>query len=169
MAPSDDDALATALTLLPALAEHLDRAEKLLPHRRAETDDPDDAAPDHHRALRIARRALAHVAKLTEGAQRSYPPRASIALLRSPDRSQLCIWGTPSEDDVATFISELRQFDERVLASAELTGLLLGLALRWSAAGFAPPLVLASLGEHVPQILTLGQRIIATHDADPPA
>lgn len=162
MAADEDDALDRALDLLPGLAEHLERAERWLPHRPHRGDEPDGAESDHHRALHIARRALAHIAELVEGTGRDYLPRAGIAWLRSPEGSQLCILGTPDPDDVASFIAELRQHDERMLASAELTGLILGLALRWSTAGFAPPVVLALLGEHLPQILALGQRIVGS-------
>ena len=62
----------------------------------------------------------------------------------------------------------LRRADERLRHTAALLGLLVGLGARWAAAGFAPPIVLATLRRSAPRILELGRRVGAdTARSDP--
>lgn len=168
MGTGRDEVWANLAALLTQLARHLDQAERLLAHlphlphlHTAEVDRAEEHGPaTYQRVLAIARQALGYLTELTDGTRRVYAPRGGIALRRSTGDCQVLILGQPSGDDAAEFIADLRQFDQRLQVSAELCGLLLGLALRWSAAGFAPPVVLASLGEHLPQFLTLGQALL---------
>lgn len=166
-----DEFWANLAALLPQLIEHVDEAERLLAHlphlphlHSAEGGEASEAGEHgpatYQRILVIARQALGYLTELTDGTRRVYPPHGGIALRHSTGDCQVLILGQPSGDEVAEFIADLRQFDQRLQISAELCGLLLGLALRWSAAGFAPPVVLASLGEHVPQFLALGQALL---------
>jgi hypothetical protein len=69
--------------------------------------------------------------------------------------------GPTMRRETAAVIPLLREADERLQCTAELLALLAGLATRWVASGFAPPVVLSSLRRSGPRILELGRSLAA--------
>jgi hypothetical protein len=156
--PTSGDRL-DGLAALAELEEHLFHAQQALTHRPFSADD--DSAGDHSlsRVFAVVHAALAMCeAAFTE---RRFPPAGPprIALVRLGHRVE--VWTSGAQDqDIAAFILALRLADARLLACAELLGLVLGLSVKWAAVGFAPPVVLLSLGKSAPRILELGRDLI---------
>lgn len=156
-----DDALAEAIDGLADLAEHLTRAQEVL-SRLPLADKLTDG--EHRlpgaRVFKVAQLALQAVVDFAHGHRRAFPSGVLIDLSRSDDDMQLSVLGQPSPAEVASFVAELRASDRRFAASAELLGVLLGLSAKWTAASFAPFLVLHTLSEHGPRILELGSVLL---------
>lgn len=150
-----------ALKLLADLGEHLERAQRVLQGLPL----PDKATPNEDAALprvfATAKEAVASFAAFVSGLY--FPAEGAPRLaVRHSGRAvtvfvDAALAGEQGREDIAAFIAELRVADARLLRLAELLGLLLGLAARWAAAGFAPPVVLGSLLQVAPQILELGR------------
>jgi hypothetical protein len=88
---------------------------------------------------------------------------SNIALLRTPSGVIVLVDETldtaTRQQEVERCITLLRQADERTQHIAALLGLLAGLAARWTAVGFAPPVVLSSLRHSAPRIRELGRSL----------
>lgn len=151
------------LAALADLTEHVARARQVL-HQLPlpKVDGADASAPLVLQALNIAQAAVELLGEFATGLARSYPTGAVITLKRE---GQLCctsVFGNPSEAEVAAFINDLKRSDEQLWESAALVSLLLGLASKWLAAGFAPPVVLHTLAESAPQIIALGMDLFGS-------
>lgn len=151
-----------ALSLLADLGEHLERAQKIVQSLPLPDGWPE---PDEDAELpRVFATAQAAVEGLAAALSGLYLPAADaprLALRHSGHGVTVfvdaAVSGAEGRSDIAAFIKELRAADARLMRLAELLGLLLGLAARWATAGFAPPVVLASLRQLAPRILELGR------------
>ena len=152
-----DNSLEDQLAALADLTEHVTRARQVLHQLPLLKVERTDASPPLVlQAISIAQAAVEQLEEYASGLERSYPTGSVIALKRD---GQLCctsVLGNPSEAEVAAFITDLKRSDEQLWESAALVSLLLGLASKWLAAGFAPPVVLHTLAESAPQIIALG-------------
>ena len=109
------------------------------------------------RAIEVAEAAVARFAEFVEDPFLITGAGATIALTRSATHVVVAVDGTATRADLNVFIAQLKKADQRLLDSAELLGVLLGLAVRWVSAAFAPVVVLQSLTEAAPRILELGR------------
>lgn len=156
-----DKTPAEALSLLADLGEHLARAQKILqgPPRPDGKSTPGEDA-ELPRVFAVAQEAVAGFAAVVDGLYRPAEGAPRLALRHTGSGvtvlADAALTGEPGRQEVAAFIEEIRAADARLLRLAELLGLLLGLAARWTAAGFAPPVVLASLRPVAAQVLALG-------------
>lgn len=150
------------LELLADLGQHLERAEKAMqrlsfPGSKMPVDEDSELG----RVFAAAHAALADFAAVLSGRQLLAPADPRIALQRSGRGVTVfvddALTGEAGRRDIAAFIADLRAADARLQHLAELLGLLLGLAVRWAAAGFTPPVIVASLQELAPRILQLGE------------
>ena len=107
--------------------------------------------------MEVAEAAVARFAEFVEDPFLITGAGATIALTRSATHVVVAVDGTATRADLDAFIAQLKKADQRLLDSAELLGVLLGLAVRWVSAAFAPVVVLQSLTEAAPRILELGR------------
>lgn len=162
MFPLPEEVPLEALELLADLGEHLGRAQKAM-HRLSFPGArlPADGDSELGRVFAVAQAALADFADLLSGRQQLGSTDQRIALQHSGRGMTVfvdtALAGEAGRRDIAAFIADLRAADARLRKLTELLGLLLRLAVRWTAAGFAPPVILASLQELAPQILRLGR------------
>lgn len=150
------------LELLADLGEHLERAQKAMQRLSFPGGKlPVDADSELGRVFAVAQAALDDFAAVLSGRRQRAPDDPRIALQHSGRGVTVFIdttlTGEAGRRDIAAFIADLRAADARLHTLAELLGLLLGLAVRWSVAGFAPPVIVASLQQLGPQILELGR------------
>lgn len=170
-----EDADADPFAALAALGEHLTRARAVLPPLPAQSDPAPDAdtepagknGPGLARVLDVAQAAVASLADFAGGLQRTYAG-GGIGLRREGSRVTVGVLGAPTPADIAAFAAELAALDRRFLDAAELLGLLLHLAAGWAAAGFAPPVVLESLRDGGPRVLSLGAGLLRAPATPPP-
>lgn len=152
--------LPEALALLADLGEHLGRAQQLVQGLPLPQGPPGWEA-ELPRVFATAQDAVESFAELVSGLHLSGEGAPPIALRHSGRGVTVfvdaALTGAPGHQAIAAFIDELRVADARLLRLAELLGLLLGLAARWAASGFAPPVVLAALRQAAPRILELGR------------
>jgi hypothetical protein len=135
--------------LVPALADRRPQLAALLPHAQAAIDSVLDFVSGH---------SLFRAGDTT------------LALSRAGGGVRLLVASPPGRplaaEPIALFIRQLRHSDQRLLRYAELLGLLLGLVTTWTAASFAPPVVLLSLEQAAPQLLTLTAELTASPAED---
>lgn len=157
MTQPEEKTLEDQLAALANLTEHMARARQVLLQLPLPIADGADAsAPLVLQAIGIAHAAVEQLGEFASGFERSYQTGSVIALKRDGQFSRAFVLGNPSAREVEAFITDLKRSDEQLWESAELVGLLLGLATKWLAAGFAPPVVLHTLAESAPQIIALG-------------
>ncbi|MFO0591034.1 MAG: hypothetical protein U0441_26050 [Polyangiaceae bacterium] len=160
--PSEEPSLAEALEALHELPERLTKAAHVLGIDPEETPDAD--GPELPRVLATARAGVDGLFAFVRGA--TWPPSGppKIALHREAGGAVVAVdaslSGAALREATTSFIAALRRDDARFLAAAELCGVLLGLAVEWTSAGFAPPVVLASLERASGRILTLGHALL---------
>lgn len=157
-----EDVPSEELELLADLGEHIRRAQVAaqrlsFPGGLQSADSDSELA----RVFAVVQTALADFAAMLSGRQQLGPADSRIALQRSGRGVTVFIdaalAGEAGRRDIAAFIAELRAADARLQNLTELLGLLLGLAVRWAASGFAPPVIVASLRQVAPQLLKLGR------------
>ena len=152
-----DNSLEDQLAALADLTEHVTRARQVLHQLPLLKVKGSDASPPLVlQAISIAQATVEQLEEFASGLERSYPTGSVIALKRDGQLCRATVLGNPSEEEVAAFITDLKRSDEQLWESAALVSLLLGLASKWLAAGFAPPVVLHTLAESAPQIIALG-------------
>lgn len=159
-APGDE--LAQATGALAELGEYLEKARVALDKLPRSDDSSDAQAQRIKQALYVAQAAVTSFGEFAAGLHYAPASDTAITLLRDGNRVFLYALGTPTQADVATFCAALSRLDQRLLASAELLGLLIGLAIKWAAASFAPPIIVKSLIEAAPRILELGAKLHET-------
>lgn len=168
MLPFQERAPPEALAQLADLGEHLERAQKVLrslpfppgpPGPPASEEEGEDFAP--LQVLATAQEAFAGFVELIEGVYLPAQGVPRIALQHSGLGTKVfvdaALSGEQRRREIETFIAKVRAADARLMRLAELLGLLMGLAARWAAAGFAPPVVLGSLQQVAPKIVKLGR------------
>ena len=157
MTQPQEQALEAELAALAELTEHVARARQVL-HQLPllKVDGADASAPLVLQAINIAQAAVEQLGEFATGLARCYPTGSVIALNRDGRLCSTVVLGNPSAAEVAAFITDLKRSDEHLWESAALISLLLGLASKWLAAGFAPPVVLHTLAESAPQVIALG-------------
>ena len=160
MTQLQEKTLEDQLAALADLTEHVARARQVIHQLPLLKDNGADApAPLVLQAIDIAQASVEQLGEFVNGLERSYPTGAVITLKRDGYLCHASVLGNPSEDEVAAFITELKRSDEQLWQSAQLVSLLLGLASKWLAAGFVPPVVLHTLAESAPKIIALGMNL----------
>lgn len=160
MTQPQDNSLDAQLAALGELAEHVTRARQVLQQVPLLKVERADASPPLVlQAINVAQAAVERLGELASGLERSYPTGAVIALRRDGQFCRVSVIGNPSEAEVAAFITDLKGSDEQLWESAALVSLLLGLASKWLAAGFAPPVILHTLAESAPHIIAQGMNL----------
>lgn len=163
-APLAHDAL---LDVLAELGERIALAQERLGVPEPGADQAGSGSQHHlPEIFAIARAAVAGLGALSGLAAPEVAGR--IVLERHGPRLILVVDPSVRPAELALFLAALRHSDQRLLDSAELLGLLLGLAAQWATAGFAPPIVLASLLKSAPRILELGRELLADQADTPP-
>ncbi len=164
MAEALDKGPPDPLSALADLEDHLQHAAQVLKVPPYGKDDPpSEAGPPLSRLFATAHAALERFAEFVT--ERRFPPGGTPRIvLRRLGHRVTVVTGGATREDVAMFIAALRLSDQRLLDTTELIGLLLGLAVKWAASGFAPPVILVSLKKAAPRILELGKDLVSLNE-----
>ena len=135
-------------------------------------DAPDGEGFRISEVFAVMHAAIASFADIVGGDQLPIEVTPGIALVRRATGVVVIVDGSldgaARRRAIEGLTVTLRRADERLQPTAALVGLLVGLGARWAAAGFAPPIVLATLRRSAPRILELGRRVGAdTARSDP--
>ncbi|MEZ4449616.1 MAG: hypothetical protein R3B09_09055 [Nannocystaceae bacterium] len=102
-----------------------------------------------------AHRALATLVDFIDGPA----DQGSIRIVRRADDVRVVVASTAAATELDAFIGQLRRRDRRLVAAAELVGLLLGLVGRWAGGPLGVSTALFSLLGAAPRILALAEAL----------
>jgi hypothetical protein len=158
-----EEASEDALEALVQLGERLARAREILRPPPVGEGPEHDGEPPLSAVFSAAEEALARLGAFVgvdaPAAEAQAPPK--VALRRHVHGCAVLVDREATPVEIAAFIARIRREDQRLLAAAELLGLLVGLAVHWATGSFAPRLVLKSLRESAEAILELGRKMRA--------
>jgi len=152
------------LAVLAALPEHLAMARQILEHLPKLPQAADHVeAPALLRMLDVVPQALQIVTAATQDLSLGQP--TAIVVHQQGPRLQVMVQQTATATEIYAMVTALRSRDLRRMRAAELVGALLQLALRWLAAGFAPPVVVQTLVVQAPRLVALTDALLADGEA----